>query len=69
MMVGSSLHQAESIGSQCQGHFRDLERQRDRDGSVHTTYTSNSQARGKSHVSREEDAKNMQKEIDHLKRS
>jgi len=36
---------------------------------VYTTYTKRSQARGKSHVSQEENARNMQKEIDHLKRS
>ena len=36
---------------------------------MHTTHTSKSQSRGKSHVSHEENAKNMQKEIDHLKRS
>ena len=68
-MVGSSPHQAESMGSQRQDHFRDLEQKRDREGSVHTTHTSKSQSRGKSHVSHKENAKNMQKEINHLKRS
>ena len=57
------------MGSQCQDHFRDLEQQRDQEGSVHTTHTSRSQSRGESHVSQEENARNMQKEIDHLKRS
>ena len=68
-MVGLGSHQAESMGSQRQDHFRDLERQRDREGSVCTTHTSRSQARGKSHVSQEENARNMEREIDHLKRS
>ena len=36
---------------------------------MHTTHTSMSQSRGKSHVSHEENARNMQKEIDHLRRS
>ena len=57
------------MGSQRQDHFRDLEQQRDREGSVGTTHTSRSQARSKSHVSQEEIARNMQREIDHLKRS
>ena len=69
MTVGLGPHQAESIGSQRQDHFRDLEQKRDREGSVHTTHTSKSQSRGKSHASHEENARNMQKEIDHLKRS
>ena len=68
-MVGSSPNQAESMGSQRQDHFRDLERQRDWEGSVRTTHTNRSLARGKSHVSQEENARNMQREIDHLKRS
>ena len=68
-MVGSGSHQAESMGSQRQDHFHDLERQRDRERSVRTTHISRSQAHGKSHVSQEENARNMQREIDHLKRS
>ena len=57
------------MGSQCQDHFRDLERQRDQEGIVCTTHTSRSQACSKSHVSQEENTRNMQREIDHLKRS
>ena len=68
-MVGSGPHQAKSKGSQHQDHFLDLERKRDREGSVNTTHTSKSQSWGKSHVSREENARAMLKEIDHLKRS
>ena len=67
-MVGSGLNQAKSMGSQFQDHFRILEQRRDREGSVHTTQTSRSQSRGGSHLSHEENAKNMQREIDHLKR-
>ena len=68
-MVGLGPHQVESMGSQRQDHFYDLELKRDWEGNVHTTHTSKSQSRGKSHVSHEENARNMQKEIDHLKRS
>jgi len=68
-MVSSGSNQAESIGSQRQDHFRELERRRDQEGSVHTTHTNKSQSQGKSHVSHKENARNMQKEIDHLKRS
>ena len=68
-MVGSGPNQAESMGSQRQDHFRELEPRRDYEGSVHTTPTNNSQSRGKNHVSHKENARNMQKEIDHLKRS
>ena len=67
-MVGSGPNLKESIGSQCQDHFRNLEQRRNREGSVHTTHTSRSQSRGGSHLSHEEIAKNMQLEIDHLKR-
>ena len=67
-MVGSGPHQVESMGSQHQDHFRDLEQRRDREGSVHTTHTTRSQSRGKSRVSHEKNAKDMQLEIDHLKR-
>jgi len=67
-MVGLSLNQAESMGSQCQDHFCNLEQIRDRKGSVHTTQTNKSQSQGGNHLSHEKDAKNMQWEIDHLKR-
>ena len=56
----------ESLGSQCQDHFVNLERRRDHEISVHTTYTSRSHSRSGSHVSHGEETKNMQKEIDHL---
>ena len=57
------------MGSQRRDHFRELEQRRDREGSVHTTYTGKSHSRGGSHISQEKDTKAMQKEIDHLKRS
>ena len=46
-MVGSGPHMAESMGSQRQDHFCDLERKRDQEGSVHTTRTSKSQSQVK----------------------
>ena len=66
-MVSSGPNHAESMGCQRQDHFRDLEQMRDQEGSVHTTHT-RSQFRGGSRVSHEKNAKDMQLEIDHLKR-
>ena len=68
-MVGLDPNQAESMGSQYQDHFRELEWRIDREGSVHTIHTGKSQSRGKNYLSHEENARNMQKEIDHLKRT
>ena len=56
------------MGSQHQDHFRDLEQRRDREGSVHTTHTTRSQSRGGSRVCYKKNVKDMQLEIDHLKR-
>ena len=67
-MVGLGSNLEESMGSQCQEHFVNLECRRDRDVSVHTTYNSKSQSRSGSHLSHEENTKAMQLEIDHLKR-
>ena len=58
-MVGSGPNQIESIGSQRQDHFRDLEQRRDGEGSAHTTHTTKSYSEGGSHVSHEKDAKDM----------
>ena len=58
----------ESMGSQRQDHFVNLERRRDHEVSVHTTYTSRSHSRSGSHVSHGEETKSMEKEIDHLRR-
>ena len=65
-MVGSGQNQEESIGSQCQDQFLNLERRRDQEFSVHTTHTGGSQSRGGSHLSHEENTRSMQLEIDHL---
>ena len=67
-MVGSGPNLEESMGSQCQDHFVNLERKRDWKVNVHTTHTSRSQSRRRSHLSHEENTKAMQLEIDHLKR-
>ena len=50
-MVGSGPHQQESMGSQQQDDFLNLERRRDQEGSVHTTHTSKSHYRVRSHIS------------------
>ena len=68
-MVGSGPNQAESMGSQHQDHFRDLEWKREREGSVHTTHTGKSHSQSGSHLPHEKNVKAMQLEIDHLKRS
>ena len=67
-MVGSEPNREESIGSQRQDHFLNLQRRRDREVSVHTTCTGGSQSRSGSHISHENDTKSMQHEIDRLQR-
>ena len=77
-MIGSgprqaSPHQAESAGSQRQDDFLNLEwegdRERYREGSVHTYHTSRSHSRVGSHVSQRQNSnKAMQLEIDYLKK-
>ena len=66
--VDANLHQAESRGSQHSNPRRSLERRGHREGSVHTARTSKSQSRGKSHVSHAKDDRDLQHEIDELKR-
>ena len=66
--VDVDLHQAKSRGSQHGNPRRSLERREDREGSVHTTHTSKSQSRGKSHVSHAKNDRDMQREIDELRR-
>ena len=68
-MVGLGPNPVESMGFQHQDHFCEIEQRRDQEGSTCTTHTSKSQSRGKNHISQEENARNMQKKIDHLKRS
>ena len=67
-MVGSGPHQQESMRSQQQDDFLNLECRGDREGSVHITHTSRSHYWVRSHVSQEQNSKAMQREIDHLKK-
>ena len=67
-MVDSGPHQVESKGSQRQNDFLNLERRRDREGNVHTVHTGESQSQMGSHISHVKNTKDMQMEIDHLKR-
>ena len=72
-MVESSPHQAKSMNFQRQDDFLNLERERDREryreGSVHTTHTRRSCSQGGSHVSqRQDNNKAMQREINDLKK-
>ena len=61
-------HQAESRGSQHNNSVINPQQRGDHKGSAHTTYTSKSQSRGKSHVSHAKNEKDMQREIDELKK-
>ena len=67
-MVGSGLHQEESIGSKRQDDFLNLERKRDREDSTHTTHTGKSHSRVGSHISQEQNERAMRREIDNLKK-
>ena len=66
--MGLGSNREESVGSQRQYHFLNLEQSRDREVSMHMTYTSRSHSRSGSHVSHGEDTRNLQLEIDHLRR-
>ena len=66
--VDVNLHQAESRGYQHGNLHRSLERKGGREGSMHTTHTSKSRSGGKSHVSHAKNDRDMQREIDELKR-
>ena len=68
-MVGLGPHQAESMASQHENPFADLERKRDREGSVHIMHTSESHFRVGSHVSQEQHNRAMQRKINHLKKA
>ena len=63
-----NLHQAKSRGFQHSDPFVNLEWRWDREGSVRTTHNSKSQSRGKSCVSHVKNNRDMQREIDELKR-
>ena len=61
-------HQAESRGSQRNNSVVNPQQREDCEGSVQTTHTNRSQSRGKSHVSHAKNEKDMQHEIDELKK-
>ena len=61
-------HQAESGGSQRNNFVVNPQQRGNREGSVQTTHTSKSQSRGKSHVSYAKNERDMQREIDELKK-
>ena len=64
----ANLHQAESGGSQHNNFVVNLQQRGDHEGSMHTTHTSKSQSQGKSHVSHAKNERDMQHEIDELKK-
>ena len=63
-----SPHQAESGGSQHNHSAVNPQQRGDREGSGQTMHNNRSQSRGKSHVSHAENEKDMQCEIDELKK-
>ena len=65
---GANLHQAKSGGSQHNNHFVNLQQRGGHEDNVHTTHTGKSQSRRKSHVSHAKNERNMQREIDELKK-
>ena len=67
-MVGLGPNQEETVGLQRQDHFLNLEQRKDHEVSVHSTHTNTSHSRSGSHVSLEEETRNLQLEIDHLRR-
>ena len=66
--VGANLHQEESRESQHSNPFVNLQQREDHEGSAHTTHTSKSQSQGKSRVSHAKNDRDMQREIDELKK-
>ena len=61
-------HQAKSGGSQRNNSVVNPQQRRNREGSVQTTHTSKNQSWGKSHVSHAKNERDMQREIDELKK-
>ena len=61
-------HQAKSGGSQHNNSIVNPQQKGDHEGSARTTHTSKSQSQGKSHVSRAKNERDMQREIDKLKK-
>ena len=66
--MDTNLHQTDLRGSQHNDPFVNLERRRDHEGSVRTTHTNESQSHGKSCISHAKNNRDMQREIDELKR-
>ena len=64
----ANLHQAESGGSQHNNSVVNPQQMGDHEGSMHTMHTNKSQSRGKSHVSHAKNERDMQREIDELKK-
>ena len=64
----ANLHQVESGGFQHNNLVANPQQRGDYEGSMHTTHTSKSQSRGKSHVSHAKNERDMQREIDELKK-
>ena len=63
-----SPHQVESGGSQHNNSVVNSQQMGDHEGSGQTTHTNRSQSRGKSHVSHAKNERDMQREIDELKK-
>ena len=63
-----NLHQAKSGGSQHNNSVVNPQQRGDHEGSVQTMHTSKSQSQGKSHVSHAKNERDMQREIDELKK-
>ena len=61
-------HQAESGRSQHHNSVVNPQQRGDHEGILHTTHTSKSQSRGKSHVSHAKNERDMQREINELKK-
>ena len=66
--IDTGPRQAELRGSQHGDPHQSLERRKGREESVRTTHTRKSRSRGKSHVSHAKKDRDMQREIDELKR-
>ena len=64
----ANLHKEKLGGSQHNNPFVNLQQRGGHKGSVHTTYTSKSQSRRKSHVSHAKNERDMQREINELKK-
>ena len=61
-------HQAELGSSQRNNSVVNPQQRGNHEGSVQTTHTNRSQSRGRSHVSHAKDERDMQREIDELKK-